>query len=410
MKPAMSVPRAPSLRIQLDTAGTALTLIDAKDREYVVPCQMADSNAAQYRKAIKRGLDNLKQCVDAEKPTVKDAMNALGVLNTRGLSLISDIFGAHRWEVVERFQECFGAWRTQKDPAVLTITAALSRLIPLELLPLFDLAEWPKVADWETLESSARRFPGFSAIIRREFPDVRVSQNRVLDSDPRLPVKCFTYLGLKAAEEEVGFFQRNAGRRGGIDFHGPWPKREYDADEFVSSLARHLRYADRSFTGKYRAAADQIQHFVCHCEIDDEVANDSRLLFSAGNIASITELQARFALMKEPDGSKDGPLVFLNACGTSRMDPMAVASFPRFFLQQNSNRGFIGTETNVPDAFAAEFAQRFYQGLLGGLPLGEAIHWAKWAMLRDKNSPLGILYVVYADPDLQVSKAAKVVR
>jgi hypothetical protein len=83
---------------------------------------------------------------------------------------------------------------------------------------------------------------------------------------------------------------------------------------------------------------------------------------------------------------------------------MAVVSFPKFFLKENRNRGFIGTETNVPDGFAAEFSQMFYRSLLRGVSLGRAIYDAKWAMLREKNSPLGILYTVYADPDLCVSK------
>jgi hypothetical protein len=81
---------------------------------------------------------------------------------------------------------------------------------------------------------------------------------------------------------------------------------------------------------------------------------------------------------------------------------MAATSFPRFFLQDNRNRGFIGTETNVPDAFAANFSRYFYSGLLNGLNLGEAIYEAKWAMLKNCN-PLGILYTNYADPELRVS-------
>jgi len=397
------------MRIELDKGGTALILTDAKDRQHEIPCRMADSEAASYRKAIKRTLDSMKACVRGDAPSLNDAMTALGKLNTRGLSLMCDIFGARRDEVVELFQECFPAWRTQEEPAVVTVAAALGRLIPLEFLPLFELADWPRMADSEILQGAARRFPGFSAIVRRQFSDVRVSQNLVLDNDPKLPVKCFSYRGLTGARDEVDFFERNAGPRGSVDFDGPWPEHEYKADHFVRSLAAHLRYGDRRFNGTRRAVVDQIQHFVCHCEIDDDVPSDSRLIFSEGNAASITDLQARFALLEERRRAKDGPLVFLNACGTSRIDPMTVSSFPRFFLQENSNRGFIGTETNVPDAFAAEFAQAFYRDLLAGLSLGHAIHRARWSLLLERNNPLGMLYVVYADPDLHGSKRARAV-
>ena len=83
---------------------------------------------------------------------------------------------------------------------------------------------------------------------------------------------------------------------------------------------------------------------------------------------------------------------------------MAVTSFPRFFVEENNNRGFIGTETNVPDEFAAAFSAAFYTSLLSGSTLGKAIHDAKWKMLLEKNNPLGIIYTVYADPDLHVSR------
>jgi hypothetical protein len=397
------------MRIELDKGGKALIFTDARDRERVIPCRMADHEAASYRKAIKRTLDEMKDYLRGDDPSVMDATTALDRLNTRGLSLLVEIFGARRNDVSEMFQELFPAWRNQEEPAIITVAAALGRLVPLEFLPLFDLADWPMIADHEVLEAAARRFLGFSAILRRQFPDIPVSQNLVLDSDPKLPVKCFSNRELSGATQEVGFFERNAGRRGSFDFEGPWPEREYGAGDFVRSLARHLRDADRRFDGTYRAAADQIQHFICHCEIDEEVTSDSRLLFSAGNVATIADLEARFAVMDERGGAKDGPLVFLNACGTSRIDPMAVSSFPRFFLQENSNRGFIGTETNVPDRFAAEFAQRFYRELLAGLNLGQAIYRARWSMLHERNNPLGILYIVYADPDLHVSKRRRTV-
>jgi hypothetical protein len=74
------------------------------------------------------------------------------------------------------------------------------------------------------------------------------------------------------------------------------------------------------------------------------------------------------------------------------------------FLVENGNRGFIGTETRIPDQYAAAFSEQFYTELLQGRPLGEAVHAARWTLLRRHNNPLGILYTVYADPDMRVRK------
>ena len=91
------------------------------------------------------------------------------------------------------------------------------------------------------------------------------------------------------------------------------------------------------------------------------------------------------------------------------MDPLAATSFPKFFLRDSGSRGYIGTETNIPDRFAAKFSRCFYQGLLTGRKLGEAIYEAKLTMLRTHCNPLGILYTVYADPNIGVSVPIKTV-
>ena len=288
---------------------------------------------------------------------------------------------------------------------MITAAAELSRFIPLDFLPLFELAEWPITDDQATLEAAARRFPGFSAIIRREFRNISVSQDLVLQNDPKLPVRCFVYRGLRGVDAEIGFFKRNESY---IDVDGPWPVGKLPGREFAKAMADYLQYAaDQRFDGEMRTPIDQIQHFICHCEIDEMVSSNSVLRLSDGNDVTISDLQAAFALPTNKQRPPAGPLIFLNACGTSVINPMAVTSFPRFFLEENHNRGFIGTETNVPDNFAAEFSQCFYRGLLNGLTLGQAIHDAKWRMLRERKNPLGILYTVYADPDLHVGKTVE---
>jgi hypothetical protein len=100
-------------------------------------------------------------------------------------------------------------------------------------------------------------------------------------------------------------------------------------------------------------------------------------------------------------GSGARPLVIANACGSARIDKETRGSFPRWFLN-NRHRGYVGTETDVPDTVAAAFAERLYGALLDERPLGEAVVLARRRLLADWGSPLGLLYVLYGDPGLAI--------
>ena len=397
----MEVQRVPSLRVDFARDGHSVMITDTSEREYIIPCHLTDSEALEYRNFLKDRLDEVKDSVRGRELTIKQASDALESLNLSTLTLTWQIFRDELERVASIFQKCFPTWRTSTDPVIITVTAELNRFIPIEFLPLFEFSEWPEADDLPTLETAVRRFLGFSAIIRREFRDLSISHDLILQNEPKLPLRCFVYDNLRGANAEVSFFQDNANY---IDIDGPWPATKLSRRDFSKAMAAFLRYANQRFDGQIRTPIDQIQHFSCHCEVDESISSNSILRLANGNEVKISDLQAYFAILSGESMPQSGPLIFLNACGSSRMNPMSATSFPRFFLEENRNRGFIGTETNVPDSFAAEFSQRFYQGLLGGLSLGKAIHYAKWAMLQEKKNPLGILYTIYADPDLHVSK------
>ncbi|MFD0853151.1 CHAT domain-containing protein, partial [Actinomadura adrarensis] len=96
------------------------------------------------------------------------------------------------------------------------------------------------------------------------------------------------------------------------------------------------------------------------------------------------------------------PLVVMNACGSARMHATGAVSFPYLFLQ-NGNRGFIGSEIEIPDDLAAEFSKALYTHLiLRRLPLGESMLGARRDLLRDFRNPLVLACSSYADPDIRV--------
>jgi len=396
--------RAPGLSLELSKDGNSLVMQLASGRSESIPCELSDGKAIEYRQTVKKALDDLKNRISEKPPSVMDAHAALGELHTMGLTLIWQIFLKERTRVEKFFRIAFPNWLTSEQPFRISMAAELGRFLPLEFMPLFDLSSWPPLTnDAATLKEAVRRFPGFSVVIQREFRELSVIQDAVLTNEPKLSLRCFSSESLAGASEEVSFFAAHPEL---IDLEGPWPTSPFTYDAFSESLARHLRYGDERFDGSMRVQSDQVQHFACHCEVDDQVTSNSRLILAFDNEISIGALQARFATWPDPE-RQPRPLIFLNACGAAGMDPMRVTSFPLFFLRENGNRGFIGTEINVPDSFAAAFSRSFYEKFLSGLNLGNAIHGAKLEMLNKLNNPLGILYTVYADTELRVSRPIK---
>jgi len=75
-----------------------------------------------------------------------------------------------------------------------------------------------------------------------------------------------------------------------------------------------------------------------------------------------------------------------------------------YFLAKGA-RGVIGTECEVPVVFAIEFAQRFFDRLLDGDPVGEGILSVRRHLVDEHHNPLGLMYSVYCDADTRVDPA-----
>ena len=93
------------------------------------------------------------------------------------------------------------------------------------------------------------------------------------------------------------------------------------------------------------------------------------------------------------------PFVFLNACrsGQSGLSLSGLGGFARAFLGAGAT-AFIGTHWSVADDSAAQFAEIFYEGLLGEkLPLGEAVRQARQAVRR-RGDTSWLAYTVYGHP------------
>jgi CHAT domain len=296
---------------------------------------------------------------------------------------------------------------------IIEVSAPLTDLIPIEFLPLFDLSELDEEFEIEStsqLASLMRRFVGMSAIVKRVIEmDSLPQSGDVLENDPFLPISFFQHVGLPAARREYEFFEKQMAE-GRVGLSKPWPDQIFaNQDKLVKALGDALWLDDYEIEGSKQRRAYQIHHFACHCESGEnnvlELASDNE---NPAQV-SIFELQDRRAviLKNRPDkATAIEPLVFFNACESVKMSPAGISSFPELFLTTNSC-GFIGTETLIPDTLASEFSMSFYRKFLRGTHLGLAIQQAKWELLIRSNNPLGILYVVYANPETHVRNPNK---
>lgn len=117
------------------------------------------------------------------------------------------------------------------------------------------------------------------------------------------------------------------------------------------------------------------------------------------------------------EGLSDLPRVaILNACRAARLPSKLPAakdgpqpavprarSFADFFLRSGV-QAYLGTTWDVSDTLACDFARVFYERLLGGATLGEAVVQGRRALFQ-KGTQEWANYVLYGDADVRVSSA-----
>ena len=323
-------------------------------------------------------------------------------------------FGELRDRIEEVMNTAYGGWRQATEPAIFSAVADLDEFLPVELLPLFDTSLLPEEGSEEALLEAVRRYPGFSAVVRRQLPtrspSIDGEPNQRLENFERLPVRFFWDKTLRGAALEKAFFDQLHGKA--IDLVGPWPGNvdPIRRGAMIRELAGWLW--DTTVGSGETERRDQVQHFSCHCDADPVNSLRSALTFHDGFDVRIGDLNAHLGDLARADRCANRkrepsrqPLVFLNACRSSLVRPGSSSSFPRLLLDSDAGygcRGLIGTVARVPDTFAGAFSERFYRYLLSGETLGAALYRTKWDLLIGHHNPLGLLYVLYADPELRV--------
>jgi hypothetical protein len=164
-------------------------------------------------------------------------------------------------------------------------------------------------------------------------------------------------------------------------------------------------------------------HFACHCAPSEETELLSSLVMNVAGEAFCLDkalLDSDLRLRRDEWSQwRAGPLVFLNACGTTRQNRTTEPpGFPESWIKYGAS-AVIATLCPVPDSFAHAFAVKFYEFLLQGLGppsatevdrpdagrshfLAEALLATRRYFMEEYNNPLGLAYVLYARKGMRV--------
>jgi hypothetical protein len=389
----------------------------------LLPLGLSTLKLTQLRHCLATGLERFVGIISRTGEVVKDpkiAIEAIKQLYATGAELGYGLFKDMCPDIEALFTRLCPTWRDAGTdsyvPPWVALQGPLDFPLPLEFIPLFNSSEpdWSKESAYTEI---AARFPAFSTIFTRAASDRNFALNHddILPSPPGLLVRLFHNAGLPGAAKEKEKLEAALG----TGLRGPWPSQELPPDDFIKILAEQLYNARSRDDTIELGHPDHIQHFVCHCDTDKPVSRDYTITlahrtrswfpFSKSFEHSVTlaQLQSKLFSLLHVKRDDARPLIFLNACGSSKVTAEGVTSFPGLFIDLR-NRGVIGSEAAVPDLAAAEFAGEFYKLFVKeSFSLGESVYRARIKLLHDSFNPVGILYSVYADPSLYVKGGSK---
>ncbi|MGW0828654.1 CHAT domain-containing protein [Streptomyces sp. NPDC002845] len=361
----------------------------------------------QAREALDKGLTRLKDELTGFDIEDGDLDRVFQSLHRLGRTLLFTLFGLEQ-PVLQGLQAFWNralpyGMNPTLPPPLVECAGGQDGFLPLEFLPLFRMFPGDPVETRGGFTAACRTLVGFSCVVRRALLPAPVQDGLAVHTGPqgRVPARYLYYEHLQGAVEELAWFADSGKHH--IDLEGPYP----DGAEHALGLAEQIFDPRLLLDGTHRELPDQIQHFACHCytRSDDTLAAEIELS-GAGHHSRTTlgDLGADLLALAASRGQRtfDLPLVVMNACGSGRMRAPGAPSFPYLFLK-NRNRGFIGTETEIPDDIAAAFSKALYERfLIRRIPLGRALLESRLHLLHTLRNPLGLTYAAYADPGLHV--------
>ena len=121
------------------------------------------------------------------------------------------------------------------------------------------------------------------------------------------------------------------------------------------------------------------------------------------------EINASNWLTQRIEWNGPNPLVFINGCHTTSLNPEVTLDFVSSFVQMSGAAGVIGTEITIFEPLAVKFAEECFKRFVGAppfkekMPIGKAVRGARLELLRLGN-PLGLVYIPYAVASLRLEQ------
>lgn len=399
----------PKVSITIGSTASGRIIFRQGSEKLAVMISASEAKLKNYQTEVFKGLKLFLGIVGKGGAIyLPEALRALRNLHQTGSTLITYLFGIQSGDVMKFMQQAVPLWRRslnqEYQPPLVEVRSFFNNFIPFEFLPIFDYSRPPLVDTLDELCMLSSRFLGFSTNIYRIYHNT-APINPFIDNTQGLRIRFFKNRNLKNMKEEEDFLSGHPN----IVLEKNWPQKISSDEEFKRELAEQLWYC-KGISGSADAPMDHIHHFSCHCNARPASPTESfiTLTYAAGfwnsnRSVEVTnaELAGEFIYMQH-HRIKDlaYPLVFMNACGSANRNDEAITSFPDLFLK-NNGRGFIGTETPIPETFGNDFSVLFYKYFVAKkYTVGECLQKSRWELLKKLNNPLGILYTYYGNPDL----------
>lgn len=161
------------------------------------------------------------------------------------------------------------------------------------------------------------------------------------------------------------------------------------------------------FVTRLRSNVPQVLYFYCHGGVKAGSFNPFLQVGNKNDLKDeINPPNWRFQRIK---WKGPNPLVFINGCHTTSMNPEVTLDFVSSFVQTSGAAGVIGTEITIFEPLAVRFAEECFKRFVGAppftekMPIGRAVRGARLELLRQGN-PLGLVYIPYAVASLRLEE------
>jgi hypothetical protein len=365
--------------------------------------------------------------------TPRTAGIALSRVRQSGVKVIDDLLGEAEGSRFRFLMEEALRTATPSNPGAIELASPLRLNLPIEILPSAPISLASLPSDETGLQSFARAFPAYTAVVKRVVTEVNRSpyacsdeapsglfpQDLTIYRAPEVTVAFYWHQDAPASAEDRAYFVRRAADSGQLPrvrLFGPVPDADFvpPSPEAFRELAQLIvsppvfRHPEDSTDTPY-----QLVHIAAHSESGlPGVSQASRVLLGRHverkqRFRKVTRTETYplgsgllYELSRSPGTRMDrGPIGVLSACQSTM--PSAVANVELVEpLLHAGYRCVVGFATNVTGPVAHSVFVKAYDCLLQEASIGRAIQQARTWLLLKRNNPGALALTSFGETDL----------